>query len=143
MAFIEVLAQVREKLRSKGRVTYRALKREFDLDDDYLADLTAELIDAERVARDEGGKVLMWIGAAPVSDSTPQEEGSKFQVRGSKSGLRTLDPGHWTPPHLAERIRAEQTALAESAAATAPAVRWTASARPSPPCLLTSRAPRP
>src|SRR5262245_23626219 len=27
------------------------------------------------------------------------------------SGLRTADPGRWTPPHLAERIRAEQAAM--------------------------------
>src|SRR5437899_5726370 len=35
---------------------------------------------------------------------------SRLQTLGS-SGLRTADPGLWTPPHLAERIRAEQAAL--------------------------------
>jgi hypothetical protein len=43
-------------------VSYRALKRQFALDDDYVEDLKAELIDAERVAADEDGKVLVWIG---------------------------------------------------------------------------------
>ena len=47
MTFREVLDQVREKVRDKGRVTYRALKREFTLEDDYVADIAAELIEAE------------------------------------------------------------------------------------------------
>ena len=29
----------------------------------------------------------------------------------SSSGLRTADPGRWTPPHLAQRILAEQAAM--------------------------------
>ncbi len=60
MTFDEVLEQVRELLQSKGRVAYRALKRRFGLDDDYLEDLKAELVDAEHVAVDEDGKVLVW-----------------------------------------------------------------------------------
>jgi hypothetical protein len=47
VTFDEVLEQVRELLQSKGRVAYRALKRRFALDDEYLEDLKAELIDAE------------------------------------------------------------------------------------------------
>ena len=35
MTFDEVLAQVREVLEREGRVSYRALKRRFGLDDDY------------------------------------------------------------------------------------------------------------
>jgi hypothetical protein len=73
MKFSEVVEQVRAWLQRQGRVSHRALKREFDLDDEYLQDLKAELIDAQRVASDEDGKVLVWVGASPVS-------GSKFQV---------------------------------------------------------------
>jgi class 3 adenylate cyclase len=54
-------------LQSKQRVSYRALKRQFALDDDYLEDLKAELIKAERVATDEDGDVLVWTGGAPKS----------------------------------------------------------------------------
>ena len=64
MSFDEVLEQVRELLENKGRVAYRALKRRFELDDEYLEDLKAELIDAEHVAHDEDGKVLVWMGGA-------------------------------------------------------------------------------
>ena len=41
MQFYEVLAQVIELLQRQGRVSYRALKRQFDLDNDYLEDLQA------------------------------------------------------------------------------------------------------
>src|SRR5215813_9093961 len=77
MTFNEVLDQVRERVRTKGRVTYGALKREFGLDADYLADITAELIDAERVVRDEDGKVLVWVGTSPVQRSTFQVPSSQ------------------------------------------------------------------
>ena len=53
MQFYEVLAQVIELLQRQGRVSYRALKRQFDLDNDYLEDLKAEIIKAKRLAVDE------------------------------------------------------------------------------------------
>ena len=46
MTFDEVLARSRAAA-ARGRVTYRALKRRFALDDDYLEDLKGELISAE------------------------------------------------------------------------------------------------
>jgi len=62
MTFDEVLEQVRELLQSKGRVAYRALKRRFDLDDEYLEDLKAELIDAEDVVGDiTDHQVMSWL----------------------------------------------------------------------------------
>lgn len=62
MTFDEVLDQVRVLLQQRGRVTYRSLKLRYQLDDDLLAGITDELISAERVAVDEDGKVLVWIG---------------------------------------------------------------------------------
>ena len=46
MKFSEMVDQAGEFLRRRERVSYRALKREFDLDDESLEDLKAELIDA-------------------------------------------------------------------------------------------------
>ena len=43
MDFYAVLDQVVYLLRSRGRVSYRALKRQFALDDELLTDLKAEL----------------------------------------------------------------------------------------------------
>ena len=42
MDFYTVLDQVLALLRQRGRVSYRALKRQFQLDDEALTDLTAE-----------------------------------------------------------------------------------------------------
>ncbi len=73
MTFDEVLTQMVELLQREGRVTYRALKRRFALDDDYLEDLKGEIIKAKRLAVDEDGEVLVWVGASLV-------QGSEFQV---------------------------------------------------------------
>ena len=62
MDFYTLLDQVVELLRSRSRVSYRALKRQFGLDDDYLEDLKAELIKSQRLAVDEDGEVLIWTG---------------------------------------------------------------------------------
>ena len=45
MDFYAVLARVIELLQREGRTSYRALKRQFALDDEYLADLKVELIE--------------------------------------------------------------------------------------------------
>jgi class 3 adenylate cyclase/predicted ATPase len=94
MTFDEVLEQVRELLQSKGRVAYRALKRRFELDEEYLEDLKAELIDAEHVAHDEDGKVLVWQGSTTaVSSSQPlasQTAGPESRTPHSLSS-QTLD----------------------------------------------------
>ena len=62
MTFDEMLTQVLELLQREKRVSYRALKRRFDLDDEYLEDLKDEIIKAKRLATDEEGSVLVWTG---------------------------------------------------------------------------------
>ena len=47
MDFYAVLARVIELLQREGRTSYRALKRQFALDDEYLADLKVELIEVK------------------------------------------------------------------------------------------------
>ena len=70
MTFKDVLAQVIDWLQQDKRITYRALKRQFDLDDAYLEDLKAELIQAKQLAVDEEGAVLVWTGASAISEPT-------------------------------------------------------------------------
>jgi class 3 adenylate cyclase/predicted ATPase len=99
--FYAILDQVIDLLRQRQRVTYRALQRQFGFDDAYLEDLKAELIDAQRLATDEEGKVLVWTGdtgtTAPAPPpSTPTQE-------------RT--PLTYTPSYLAEKILASRGAL--------------------------------
>src|SRR6266581_4204427 len=97
MTFDEILAHVLDLLQRQGRVSYRALKRRFDLDDDYIEDLKAEIIKAQRLAVDEGGEVLVWTGGegptpTPVLD----------QAR---------PPLSYTPAYLAEQILHSRTAM--------------------------------
>lgn len=88
MNFFEIVDRTLELLQRKGRVSYRALKREFDLDDESLEDLKVELIQAQKIAVDEDGAVLVWVGASPVP-------GSRFQVPSFK--LPIPSPQHPAP----------------------------------------------
>ena len=60
--FDEILTQILALLQREGRLAYRALKLRFGIDDEYVAALKEELIDAKRIAVDEDGKVLVWVG---------------------------------------------------------------------------------
>ena len=84
MTFDHILSQVLELLQRQGRVSYRALKRRFDLDDDYIEDLKEEMFFVYEDLKeemffvypvvDEEGREFVWTGEAerpPVSTSTP------------------------------------------------------------------------
>ena len=98
MDFVAVLDQVIALLRQRGRVAYRTLKRQFQLDDEALADLKVELIKSQRLAADEDGEVLVWIGeaASPPAPATV---------------ALTPAPLGYTPPYLAEKILTSRRAL--------------------------------
>ena len=49
MTFKEVLDQVITWLQQDQRISYRAVKRQFALEDDYLEDLKVELIEVKQV----------------------------------------------------------------------------------------------
>jgi predicted ATPase len=63
MDFYDILERVLELLQQHKRMTYRALQRQFDPDEACLEDLKAEIIEAQQLAVDEGGRVLVWTGA--------------------------------------------------------------------------------
>ena len=67
MNFEEILDHAIAMLQRRGRVTYRTLKRQFQLDDDALEDLKEALIYGQRLAADEDGRVLVWMGGASTS----------------------------------------------------------------------------
>jgi hypothetical protein len=60
--FVAVVDQAIALLRQRGRLTYRTLQRQFQLDDAALDDLKDELIYGQRLAADEAGRVLVWTG---------------------------------------------------------------------------------
>jgi class 3 adenylate cyclase len=126
VTFDEILAQVLELLRREGRVSYRALKRRFALDDDYLEDLKAEIIKAKRLARDEGGEVLVWTGEAEKGEDAGRGKGEKTKDPGPVPGERrqltvmfcdlvgsTALSGQLDPEELREVVRAYQAMCAE------------------------------
>jgi class 3 adenylate cyclase/tetratricopeptide (TPR) repeat protein len=97
VTFKEVLAHIIDWLQQDQRISYRALKRQFALDDEYLEDLKVELIEVRQVAVDQDGKILVWRGsaaAAVVTTPPPQNV-----------------PLAYTPPHLAEQILTSRSAL--------------------------------
>src|SRR2546429_8395743 len=71
MTFDDILAQVLALLQREKRVSYRALKRRFDFDDDSLEDVKDELIYAKKLARDEDNRVLVWTGNVAGTTETP------------------------------------------------------------------------
>ena len=103
MGFYDVLDQVLDLLRQRERVTYRALKREFHLDDDFIEDLKEEIIHGQQLAVDEDGRVLVWTGAtsatATLRDVSPPAR------------MPTRQPLAYTPQYLTEKILASRSAL--------------------------------
>jgi class 3 adenylate cyclase len=103
MTFDEILDQVITLLQRQGRVSYSALKRRFDLDDDYLNDLKDELLFAHPVV-DEDNRGLVWTGGTvsgqefaapspqPTQPPTAQEQPSLL-----------VEPRPTAPPPDAER----------------------------------------
>ncbi len=99
MDFYDVLDQVLDLLRQRGRVAYRVLKLQFKLDDEALEALKDELIYSQQLAVDAEGKVLIWAGdsnsASPLA-AAPAEDRA---------------PLAYTPPHLTDKILAARPAL--------------------------------
>ena len=93
MTFEEVLNQTIALLQRQGRVSYRALKRQFDLDEAYVEDVKLELIEVHRVAVDQDNTMLVWTGGA-AAPSPP-----------------AAAPLAYTPPHLTDKILAARPAL--------------------------------
>ena len=91
MTFDELLEKIIDQLQRQGRVSYGALKRRYELDEDYLQDIKAELIDAQQLAIDEGGKVLVLAEAQDNQHDLPNQEPD------------TSTPQPPTPPTEAER----------------------------------------
>jgi len=89
MTFEEILDQAIAMLQRRGRLTYRALQRQFDLDDDYLEDLKAELIQGQRLAIDEEGVVLVWTGGTDVPPRTNAPASQAGMQPGTSDAQRT------------------------------------------------------
>jgi class 3 adenylate cyclase/tetratricopeptide (TPR) repeat protein len=67
MSFVETLERARALLERNRRISLRAFRLEFSLNDDQLEALVEELVDVQQVASLEG-KVLAWIGPASLEE---------------------------------------------------------------------------
>ena len=59
MDFDDILEQIKTLLKRQRRLSYPALKIRFNLDDDYLEAIKAEIIEAQQFGTDENGRVLV------------------------------------------------------------------------------------
>ncbi len=71
MDFYNVLDQVVHLLRQRQRVSYRALKRQFQLDDEFLKDLKVEIMRLQQLAVDHAGEMLVWRDASAMPLPAP------------------------------------------------------------------------
>ena len=93
MKFSEIITQANALLQHRGRLSYRTLKLEFDLDDEQLDVLKEQLIDIEALAVDQDGKMLVWIGGGETGGTgkPSSEEPPPFPP--------PLPPGHLHSRH--------------------------------------------
>src|SRR2546422_5996047 len=101
MDFVAIVDQVITLLRQRGRMTYRTLQRQFQLDDEALHDLTDELLYTHPEVRDDVGRGLVWTGdAGPAPATTAAPVAPPGQA-----------PLAYTPPYLVEKILTSKSAL--------------------------------
>jgi|RhiMetdeSRZDD1v2_1073273.scaffolds.fasta_scaffold75224_1 class 3 adenylate cyclase/predicted ATPase len=111
MTFEEVLTQVIEVLQREKRISYRALKRRFALDDAYLDDLKEELIYAKHLALDEDSRVLVWTGDAEASPLPAPPASPPVSPSIPLAAHATQIDGSPTPPQPPAAERRQLTVL--------------------------------
>jgi len=85
MSFDEIVEKTIAVLQQQGRVSYRALKRRFELEDEVLADLKEELLFSFPQVKDEDDRGLVWVGEqAVVSSPQPVVSREKKNSKGQK-----------------------------------------------------------
>ncbi len=110
MTFNEVLSQTIAMLQQHGRVSHRALRRQFAIDDAFLEDLKYELVEVQQCAVGHDGIVLVWTGdasaaAMPFPGPAPSAAAPPIASRLEPESLA------YTPSHLAEKILTSRSAL--------------------------------
>src|SRR5215468_9469818 len=108
MTFDEILTQVLALLQREGRVSYRALKLRFDINDDYIEGLKDEIIKAKRLATDEEGSVLVWTGNTQGTVSQPPLTTQQPAAQAT-SPPQVASPS--TAPHTPEAERRQLTIM--------------------------------
>jgi hypothetical protein len=111
VTFEEVLTQTIAMLQRLGRVSYRALKRQFALDDAFLEDLKYELTEIQHLAVDHDGTMLVWTGDASTA-TAPVPSPATSAAMPPPTMRQAREPLAYTPPYLTEKILMSRSALA-------------------------------
>jgi predicted ATPase/class 3 adenylate cyclase len=106
--FDQVLEAVIHVLERDGRASYRALKRRFSLDDEYLEDLKAELIDCRGLARDQDNRVLIWIASEHPVQPDIVERSSADSAFGERRQLTVMFCDIVSSTELASKLDPEE-----------------------------------
>jgi class 3 adenylate cyclase/predicted ATPase len=101
MDFTALRTQVIALLQREQRLSYRALQRQFALDDEDLEALKDELLYAKRLAVDEDGRVLVWTGGASsaLPTASPVPLPATPDISPAQAGVSPVGP----PTPAAER----------------------------------------
>jgi hypothetical protein len=104
MDFYDILDQVLDLLKQRGRASYRALKVQFHLDDEGLEALKEELLYAHAVIDDQG-RGLVWTGAVEGTIDTPVPPPPSIPVPLSQdtATVQPISPLGTSRPSEAER----------------------------------------
>jgi class 3 adenylate cyclase/predicted ATPase len=70
MTFEEILTEAIALLRRQRRVSYRALQRQFGVDESFIDDLKVEIVEVLELAADQDGKFLVWRGNHTPAETT-------------------------------------------------------------------------
>src|SRR5262245_27228369 len=109
MTFDDILAQIIDLLKRQGRVSYSALKRRFDLDDNYLNDLKDEILFTSPQIIDEGGRGLVWVGETGTPPASISTQSAQPHITLPAPSTHVASPP--TAPHTPEAERRQLTVM--------------------------------
>jgi class 3 adenylate cyclase/tetratricopeptide (TPR) repeat protein len=129
MTFEEILDHAIAMLQRRGRVSYRTLTLQFQLDEASLEALKEELIEVHHLAVDHDGRMLVWMGEArtmsataspqnphgisPATPPSPDAERRQLTVLFCDLVDSTALASHLDPEDLRAVVRAYQATCAE------------------------------
>ncbi len=111
MSLYDVLDQVINLLQHRGRVSYRALKREFNLNDDFIEDLKEEIAYVHELAIEADDRGFKWAGETedpPVAPSQPNQPKPQSFI---EQTVPTQEPLPLIEPHTPDAERRQLTVM--------------------------------
>jgi class 3 adenylate cyclase len=111
MDFYAMLDQALALLRQRNRVSYRALKVQFHLDDEQLEALKEEPLYTHQEDVEDDGRGLVWTGGESVTSVPTPKPGPPAQVTERLEGPSAQSGPPPAAPHAPEAERRQLTVL--------------------------------